>query len=61
LPFIPVIAACASSSTGIVTNPNPFDSPLAASFTIRTDSTAPKAANASFSFSSVVWRDKFPT
>src|SRR5439155_20106989 len=60
-PFIPLMAAWASWSLFISTNPNPFDRPVSRSVMSWARWTLPYGANSSCSWDSVTSNDRFPT
>lgn len=59
-PFSPAIAFSAHRSSGISTNPNPFESPLVLSFMIVAEETSPNSENFSVRISSVVLKLRLP-
>lgn len=59
-PFSPAIAFSAHRSSGISTNPNPFESPLVLSFMIVAEVTSPNSENFSVRISSVVLKLRLP-
>src|SRR3972149_2828349 len=61
LPLSALIAACASASEDISTNPKPFDLPLCLSFITVAVSTFPNGSKASRKSSSVTSYERVPT